>query len=371
MPPKSYLNRNEDRVALLAVLPDLNGGGAERVMLNILHCLASRGRMTSLLAFEQREPPRYSLSPLVERIDLGTKPLRHSLFGIVATIRHIRPRVIFSTLGYINIAIVALRPLFPAGSRVWIREANLPSINLPNNKHPRLMTWAYTLFYRHADLVICTSERMQKEFIHKFHVSSSRIRILPNPVDEEAIRKHAIADVLPKASGVRFAVAGRLTRQKGFDRLLEMFATLCDSTAEMIVLGEGPLGAELKLRCAQLGIERQVRFFGFVENPWAYFAVADAFLLPSRWEGMPNAALEALACGVPVVATPESGGIAELAAMAPPGAVTVAEAGEAFVAAMSRVMSISSTNLRPSLLPPSYRLASVVDTFEQWLDQDA
>ncbi|MGJ8868657.1 hypothetical protein, partial [Salmonella enterica] len=78
----------------------------------------------------------------------------------------------------------------------------------------------------------------------------------------------------------------------------------------------------------------------------------------------------ALSGGVPVIATPESGGISEVAAQSEPCAVTVAEAGPDFVAAMRRVSTRQETGLRPSLLPPAYRVEAVIDRFEEWLDID-
>jgi glycosyltransferase involved in cell wall biosynthesis len=81
-------------------------------------------------------------------------------------------------------------------------------------------------------------------------------------------------------------------------------------------------------------------------------AAADALVMPSRFEGMPNAALEALALGTPVIATSEAGGIGEVAG------VTIAEAGTAFLDAMCRVVH-KPTGLSPSLLPERFRPASV------------
>jgi len=84
---------------------------------------------------------------------------------------------------------------------------------------------------------------------------------------------------------------------------------------------------------------------------------------------MPNAALEASACGVPVIATPESGGIAEVITFSAPGAVQVVEIGKPYIEAMQKVRYRSKDILPPSLLPPQYRLEFVVDTFVSWLNE--
>jgi glycosyltransferase involved in cell wall biosynthesis len=358
-------------VDLLAILPAFNGGGAERVLLNIASGLARAGKTVAILVFDPNGPLADQVAGSIGLQSLGTRSLRESLGPMVRAIRRRQPRVVFSTLGYVNVAILASRFLLPSGTRVWVREANLPSISLPNNRHHRLMRLAYRLLYRRADLVICSSIRMRDELVGVFQVPASRIRILPNPVDEGRLRSLALPMTRLPGPGPRFVALGRLTRQKGFDRLLNMFAGLGIEEARLSILGDGPMRDELVRLAATLGISARVSFLGFDDRPWSHVAGADALLLPSRWEGMPNAALEALVCGVPVIATPESGGISEVAEQAQFGAVTVAEAGPDFIAAMRRVSARSETSLRPSLLPPAYRMASVIDRFEEWLDFDA
>jgi hypothetical protein len=76
-----------------------------------------------------------------------------------------------------------------------------------------------------------------------------------------------------------------------------------------------------------------------------------------------------LACGLPVIGTPESGGIAEVAVVAELGAVQVVGAGKPFIEVMRKVPCRPKDTLPPSLLPPQYQLESVVDTFVSWLNQ--
>ena len=109
-------------------------------------------------------------------------------------------------------------------------------------------------------------------------------------------------------------------------------------------------------------------FAGFDPQPAPWVAGADALLLPSRWEGLPNVALEALACGTPVIATPEAGGIHEIAELAGPDAVRIAPMGPDFVSAMTAVPRNDKGCLRPSLLPGEFHLTSVVAAFERLLE---
>ena len=117
-----------------------------------------------------------------------------------------------------------------------------------------------------------------------------------------------------------------------------------------------------------MGKEYEAKFLGFYDNPWRWYAGADAFLLPSYWEGMPNVALEALACGVPVIATADSGGIREVKQQAPVGAITVVEDREGFIQAMTEVALQKNIKLRRSLLPSAYQLNSVLQKMEDLLN---
>jgi len=353
---------------ILFLLPCFSGGGAERVTLNLLIGLKDRGYSVGIIVFN-KGGPLLSMVPVdVPIYNLGTSTLRYSIIPLIKKLQQLKPKVVFSTLGYVNVALLLVRWLLPKKVKIWVREANLPSISLPNNPQPKIMTILYRKLYRKADKLICTSTRMRDEFISDFCVPKEVIEILPNPVDIGEIRKSALPKRRFDKGGVCYIASGRLTYQKGFDRLLCWFSTLDNKKSTLAILGEGDLKFELIRKAESLGIQNRVKFLGFCDNPWRWYAGADAFLLPSYWEGMPNVALEALACGVPVIATADSGGIREVKQQAPVGAITVVEDREGFIQAMTEVALQKNIKLRRSLLPSAYQLNSVLQKMEDLLN---
>ena len=359
--------QNKDHENLVTILPRFSSGGAERVTLNILNGLSNRGMKVSVLCLDSDGPLRKQLNPNVEVVSLNTKSLRRSVFMICKQIRRIQPAFLFTSLGYINVAVMLMKPFFPGRMRIILREANLPSMSLPRAKYSFLMRIAYFLLYRFSHVLICSSERMRREFVHTYKVPPSRAKLLPNPVDQSWLRSRSRAADVVVTSRRRFIAMGRLVPQKGFDNLLRMFAQLRADDSELVILGEGPDESRLKELADRLGISGRVMFLGYIDNPWAWIISSDAFLMPSRWEGMPNAVLESLAVGVPVIASPESGGILEVAESSPVGAVRIARVGTEFIYAMEAVPVRDKNTIPSTLLPEKYDLNSVVEKFVLWL----
>ncbi len=129
------------------------------------------------------------------------------------------------------------------------------------------------------------------------------IRMIPNGVDAA---RFAPAEELSREGPVRLVFVGRLVRQKGLDVLLEALARLPEEACfEATIIGDGPLRADLAAMAARLGLAAKVRFAGWVSRADMPETLrhADAFVFPSRDEGMPNAVLEAMASGLAVAAT--------------------------------------------------------------------
>jgi glycosyltransferase involved in cell wall biosynthesis len=349
---------------ILFILPRFSGGGAERVILNILIDLYSRGYLVGVIVFDKSGPLLSMVPKGVPIYNLNKSSLKQSIFPLIKKIHQLQPKVVFSTLGYINVAILSIRWALPKGIKIWIREANMPSISLLNNPYPRLMIFLYKALYKYADKLICTSVRMKIEFESNFLVKSNVIEILPNSVDVKKIRTLAFPTKRFDNGGICYVSSGRLTFQKGFDRLLYWFSEMENNKSTLTILGDGALKNELAKKVEIFGLQDNVKFLGFCNNPWQWYAGADVFLLSSRWEGMPNSALESLACGTPVIATEESGGIKEISDY-----VTIAKGAQEFIHAMKKVDLKNKKLENRSLLPEMYMKERTVSIVETWLNE--
>jgi glycosyltransferase involved in cell wall biosynthesis len=254
--------------------------------------------------------------------DLRAARVRHALPALIRLIWKLRPRAVLATLTEVNLGLLAAQPFLPRGTKLLVREAVAVSGLLAFDKRsPGIWRWLYRHLYPRADGIICVADFVLDDLAEKLGVPRSKMRRIYNPVDLEGIRGRAAAGANPYAGpGPHLVAAGRLTEQKGVDILLEALGRARQSlpTADLAILGEGPLQAELKALRDRLGLGEVVRFAGFQPNPYPYFQHADLLVLASRYEGLPNVILEALALGTPVVATDCTGGVREL--LAPLGA---------------------------------------------------
>ena len=348
-------------INVAVVLPSFAGGGAERVMITIANSLDPARFASRLILLDNAGPLAALVGAHVPVTPLGQPRLRRALPALRRALVAEPTDVAITTIGYLNVGMLMVRPFLPRQIRLIVREANIP-LSGTGRRTGRALGLATRMLYPRADRVLCPARVIADDLVARFGLRPERVTIIPNPVDTLAIRNLAVPPIREPGPGLRLVAAGRLVEQKGFDRLLAILPQLPIDT-HLSILGEGPLHEALAAKATELGLAERVHFAGFQANPWRVYAGADAFVLTSLWEGQSNAALEALACGTPVVATPEAGGIAELAGLCAPGAVSVVSMGAEFAVAVAAKVHNDPGSMRPSLAPPNLTLPEIVDRY--------
>ena len=348
------------------VIPSFAGGGAERVVISYANSIDPDRYEATIVVGNATGPLISEVDSDIRIINLNSARMRKALLPLAKLLRRDRPRCVVSTMAYVNFCLAILRPVVSRRTSFIFREANTPNAAPAKNSRKVLYRILYRILYPRADLVICPSELIASTLKKITSLPEDLFWVLNNPVDVVRYREAAYTTRRQAGSGRRFVAAGRLSPQKGFSTLIDAMSELPEED-HLTIFGTGPLKEDLKQYAKDKGISSRVIFAGFEMNPWAWFAGADAFLLSSHWEGMPNVALEALACGTPVISTPEAGGIHELARQASEGAVTVAVAGTAFNDALRHVKERDIKEPHHSLLPLAYERDHAVATFQQAL----
>lgn len=167
--------------------------------------------------------------------------------------------------------------------------------------------------------VICNSNMVRDDIVQRFAVPPEKLHVIYNGVDPEVFHPRLRADHrdrLRRELGIAesapvFLYVGSGFERKGVRQLLAAFAAMEHHAARLILVGKDRQQSALERRATALGIAGRVHFAGAQKDVGPWYGAADAFVLPTLYDPFPNAALEALACGLPVV-TSNSCGAAEL-----------------------------------------------------------
>lgn len=324
------------RVAFVA--GTLGQGGAERQLYYMLQALRGADvdvRLFALTQGEFWESPIRSLGVDVEYVGEPPSRLRR-LRALHGALRRWRPDLVQSQHFYTNLyAALAARAL-------GLREIGAIRNDVYSEVRangPILGRWSLTL-----PRVIAANSRLGVANAIRLGVPAARTRYLPNVVDTSRFTpapspdasghqppgEHSTA-VTTRKGPFRLLNVGRLTEQKRMDRFIRVIAALRTRHGMDVVgtiVGTGPLDATLRALATAVGVDRDtLSFEGARADMTPIYHEADALILTSEWEGTPNVVLEAMACGVPVIAT-RVGGVPDLVTDGGSGFLVPADQGD-------------------------------------------
>lgn len=304
---------SSDRPRVLFVINSLAGGGAERVMLSLIAASEDlRDRYEIALALLDREPFAYAPPGwlTVHQLD-GRFSLARSAARFVRLVARERPDVTLSFLTRSNMVAVLAAKLF--GHRAIISERANTSGHFKPGASGAVAKRLIRMLYPRADAVIAVSRGIADDLRDRFGVDAAKLDVIANPVDGDAIRAAAAAPPAITSERPYLVAVSRLTKGKNVALLVDALAR-ARTELDLLILGQGPERAAIEARAAELGVAARVRPCGFQENPYAIMRGARAYVSASNGEGFPNGLVEALALGLPAIATNCASGPSEILA---------------------------------------------------------
>ena len=295
---------------LAVFIPSMRGHGAERTMLNLAQGVAERGYAVDLVLARAEGPLLAEVPESVRVVDLRASRVLLSLPALVSYLRHERPHSMLSVMHHANIIALCARLFSGARTRIVVSERNTLSCSAQHASswRGRLMPKLIRHFYPLAEGIAAVSKGVADDLVLVTRIPREQIQVIYNPVVTRELEQKAQAPLehpwfAPGEPQVVLAV-GRLTEQKDFSTLIHAFAQVRqDHPARLLILGEGEDRPALEALVRKLGLEQDVNFPGWVENPYPYMVRASLFVLSSKWEGLPGVLIEALYCGVHLIAT--------------------------------------------------------------------
>lgn len=301
---------------LAIILPELGGGGGEKVLLSIAKQLNAEGVFVEFLLIRRSGRLLSQLPPGIKATGLGGQDNRP--FLVCCLLAFLKLLFLFrknhnqftylSSLTGTNLLVMLANLISGRKCKVVLREAV--------TKNNQKIIWQRQLvkfLYKTASAIIAVSPDVEDDLKTFYAIRNIPIVTILNPVDLEHIRtkaKQPVDHPWINSNDIVFVGAGRLSPQKGFDTLIKAFALVRkkEISARLVIIGEGPLHEELLNLAIKLGISKDVYFTGFVENPYPWMARANSFILSSLYEGCANVLIEAMAVEAPLISTDCPGG---------------------------------------------------------------
>ena len=298
---------NGSKIKVCIILPNLKCGGSERFISIICNHINTENFDIELYVLDGSDPFYKITNPGIRSFFLSVKNVRRSLPTILKITKRTKPDIMFTASNHLNVFLSIFKFLFPKKIKFVARESSIVSINNKTSKYGRIYEWLVKNFYKNIDHIICQSVAMQNDLVTHYRIKKEKTIIIPNPVEPLVVPVSGHKE----KTAYKFFTVGRLSCEKGIDRLLNSLAKVAvDFTFHII--GDGPEKSNLQKLTTTLNLQNKVFFEGQKLNPYENMSNADLFLIGSHYEGFPNVLLEAGILGIPVVGFNSPGGINEI-----------------------------------------------------------
>lgn len=291
------------------LLPDLRGGGAERVCLDLAREFVSAGHNVELITMHDGGELLTEARETCVVTNLGISHARRLPLALSRHLRKRKPDALIAAMWPLTVLAPFAARLSGHRCKVVVCEHGMLSIQYRDwgALHSGILAMSIRAGYRLADHCVGVSSGLVKDMARLSALPESHFTVIHNPIRlQEEPNYHAIAkaeDIWRAPKGLRILTVGALKPVKNQALLIRAFAKLSNKDAELMILGQGSELASLKDLAYELEVDGRIVFAGFHSEPAAFYATADLFVLSSDSEGFGNVIVEALAHGTKVVST--------------------------------------------------------------------
>ncbi len=293
---KSCTMKPKMKKKVFFILSHLRAGGSERVFWLLSQYFDQSSFDVSLVLLDSRNPFFSMNIKGVNVIHLNSIKATNSVLKLYKLIKTEKPDAIFTTSGHINTLLAGVS-LFINIPKLIGRESNVMTIMTKlGGFKDRFWDLFVAFTYKQLDVAVCQSLEIKHSLLSHYKVDMKKLVIIPNPVIPTSIYPN-----IKNSNEKKLILIARLAVEKGIIRLLKIVSELPEEYT-LTIIGDGPLKASILKEIKLLKIDHRVKLLGIVSNVLEMISEHHVLVLPSITEGFPNAVLESLSVGVPVVA---------------------------------------------------------------------
>ncbi|CAN5408275.1 hypothetical protein BH11BAC1_BH11BAC1_21480 [soil metagenome] len=331
------------RIHVAFMVGSLRMGGAERMMIHTANQLAKHVQV-SFLSLTGGAELKPELQNNVRLISFDKNKTLAAIPPILKFLKSEKPDVLISTQIHVNLVAMLLKIVFRAKTKIILREATSPGAQFMNfrDARSRAVKSMVKMLYPKADAIVAICEAVKVNLIEHRFAKMEQVTVIFNPV----FNQHLIEGMKAEAddeffhAGVPVIISsGRLAPVKNFSLLIESFQKLLQKQdARLIIIGEGSERSKLQSLITELGLTAKVKLIGMKLNPYPYLKKSTVYVLTSLFEGLPNALIEAMACGLQLISVDCPGGSREVLRNGELGKLVPMNNADALAVAMAEAM---------------------------------
>jgi len=292
------------RIAIL--LPNLCGGGAERVSLNLAKQFIKGHNHVDFVLMQAHGELLQQVPEAACVVNLGANRIRNAFWPMLRYLRHTRPDALLIGMWPLTVVGTLAHRLSRIQGTVVVSDHSHLSVSpVADSLIKRLVIRLTTrTIYPLANSRLAVSHGVAEDLSQLSGLSCDKFKVIYNPVVDESSMNNDLSKPWERLSGKRILAVGSLKVAKDYPTLIRAFSKVNKNlSSTLVILGEGKLRSELEQLIEFMRLTESVHLPGFVADTKPWYRDSDLFVLSSRWEGLPTVLIEALEAGTPVVST--------------------------------------------------------------------